>query len=904
MAIAGCLARAHGMRALAVCAALAGCGRPDVPAAVRGPGRPAAPAIAVADAGAMVPATAAAADAGSAAAADAGSAVAAGLRLGEDAAPVAYDLTLDLDPDRATFTGHVAITIAVAAPVTRLWLHAVDLDIASARLQSVGGDAPAAVIPGSDGSEMLGFAPPHPIDAGTAVLVIDYTGRVADLSRHAGKDEQGLFRERAGGRWYLYSQAESVFARRIVPCFDEPRWKPRWRLTAIVPRGLAALGNAAVAAERELPDHRREVQFAEIAALPSYLFAVAVGPFELVDAGRLGDGHIPARLAVAAGDGKRAALALRELPRIVDALERYIAAPLPLAKLDLVAVPEFFGAMENPGLITFQTGVLVGGRDFTRIAAHELAHQWFGNAVTPAWWDALWLSEAFASWLGDRVTGSLTTRIPALAHRGRLAALEADDRIDAEALIHPVATSGEVEPAFDAILYDKGAAVLAMFERFVGRDTFQAAVRSYLATYTGRSVTTRQFLDALGAAARPAVAEALASNLRYAGTPAVELSLRCGAAPALVASARDRVAVPVCVRFPAASGGAATQCVLAGSATVHPLPAATGCPAWLIGNDGGLGYYRTVWRGPVRLAPLALLSPDEQLARADDVAFAVRRGELAAAEALTELAAFAALREPHATLAALEIAGAIDAMVGDPVRPAWTSWLAGQLGHRMTRDALLAPPRSVAEYIARAQIVELVRGEIDPDVVAEARARIDRLGDVAGDPARLRIAAARDAGALFERLVRAAATVRTGQARDQALEALGDFPAPLAPRVVDVLLDARFPTDRVWPAVATMLARGETRSAAWRALHARFARVLAALPPARARDALEALAGLCDPGARAELAADAAPVVPAAGDARRTLDRTLAVIDRCVARRAMVGDIAAALAAVPRASGL
>ena len=872
------------MRAIAICGVLAACGQPDATVTARArPGAPQATAAAEPVAAAAPP----------------------GPRLAAGVAPVAYDLTLELDPDRASFAGRIAISISITGPrTTRLWLHAVDLDIASARLRSAGRDEPVAVLPGGAGTEMRGFALPRPVD-GTVTLVIDYTGRVSDPGGRAGKQE-GLFRERAGGRWYLYSQAESIFARRIAPCFDEPRFKPAWRVTAIVPRGLTALGNAAIALDRDRSDGRREVRFAEIRALPSYLFAVAVGPFELVDAGRLGRGRIPARIAVAAGEGARAARAARELPGIVDALERYVDAPLPLAKLDLVAVPEFFGAMENPGLLMFQAAMLVGDRGFAQVAAHELAHQWFGNSVTPAWWDHLWLSEGFASWLGLRVAGPLGAGRDALwAHQVRSLALEADSAIDAGAVIHPIAAPGDIEPAFDPIAYDKAAAVIAMFEGFVGPAAFQAAVRSYLAGHAGSSVTSQAFFDALAAATRPAVAEALASNLDHAGTPVVELALRCGPAPAVasvVASVAGGAVVPVCLRFPAAANQPARICFLAGPRTEQPLPA--GCPAWLVGNDGGLGYYRTAWSGAPWFAEPAALSPDERLARGDDVAIAVQRGELPIGDALAEITALADTRELYGELAALDIARALDPLIADAVRPAWAAWLAARLADRMARDALLEP-RSAAEFIARGAIAELARDAIDPAVVAVLRTRLDRMADLADVPIQIRIAAGLRGGPLFDRLVRGAAAARAEDARGAALEALGEFPAAYASRVVDTLLDPRFSADRVWPALAAMLARGESRSAAWRAIHARFGVVFGALTGPAARDALAAFAALCDAGARAELAADAAAVAAAIGDGRRVLDRTLAAIDRCAARRAAAGDIAAALAPGPaRRAGL
>ncbi|MEO7735516.1 MAG: M1 family aminopeptidase [Kofleriaceae bacterium] len=858
--------------ALVACAALAACGGPE-PAP-----HASSPVNAPADAGAAAPELAPAP------------------RLSDQVVPLRYALTLEVDPASDRFAGHVAITIAVATPGTRrLWLHAAELEIVRATLTTGGRSAPVHVIDGD--APLRGFALPDAVGPGEPVtLTIDYTGHAADLSDRTGSDEEGLFRERADGRWYLYSQAESSFARRIVPCFDEPRFKPAWQVTAIVPRGQVALGNAPVLDEHDRPDGRREVRFAEIAALPSYLFAIAVGPFELIDAGKLGKHHVPVRLAVMPGDGGKTAPALRVLPRIVDALERYLDQPLPLTKLDLVAVPAFFGAMENPGLITFETVVLVGGRDLTSIAAHELAHQWFGNAVTPAWWDHLWLSEAFATWLADRVTGALGgARRPALAHRTRAQALAADDELDAEPLVHAVEPD-DIEPAFDAIAYDKGAAVLAMFERFVGPDAFQAAVRGYVARNAGRAVTSQAFLDALAGASRPEVSAALATNLAHAGTPVVELAIRCGAAPAIVASVRDGVTLPVCVRAPPET----RLCFLAGAHTEQPLPPGR-CPSWLVGNDGGRGYYRVAWHGvaaalPAITAPFAALSPDERLARGDDLAAAVQHGELTPAGALDELGALARSGDPDGALAALAIARAIDPLVGDAVRPAWTQWLASRFPDRLTRTAL-GTPRSPVDGLLREQLVALVHAAIDPAILATARAVVLRQLDAGVDRTQLRLAAVGDADLVFDRLVDAAAR----QARDDPrgdraadlLEALGVFPAGFAPRVVRLVLDHRFAVEQAWPALAAMLARGETASAAWQALHDQLDAVLARLSADRTRDVIAACASLCDPAARAQVAADF--TARARRAPRPALATTLATIDRCIARRAAAGDLAQAL---------
>ncbi|HEU4732291.1 MAG TPA: ERAP1-like C-terminal domain-containing protein, partial [Kofleriaceae bacterium] len=476
----------------------------------------------------------------------------------------------------------------------------------------------------------------------------------------------------------------------------------------------------------------------------------------------------------------------------------------------------------------------------------------------------------------------------------------------AEALVHPIASARDIEPSFDAIAYDKGAAVLAMFEQFVGPDAFQAAVRRYLAAHAGTSVDSRAFLDALAARTRPEIAEALATNLGHAGTPVVELAVRCddaGGAPAeapatatLVASARDGVVVPICVRYPVGAGQTRRLCLLAASHTEQPLPAASRCPTWIAGNDGGRGYYRTVWRGPAPLAPVAALSPEERLARGDDAALAVERGDASFGDALAELTTLATSRDPYGEFAALELASAIDGLAPDAARPAWRAFLARRFAGRLTRAALLHP-HSVIDYAVRSAVVGLARDAVDPGAVAAVRAVFDPRSLAGWDRVPLVLATTRAGGGLFDAVVRAAAAGGEGDAREAALGALGAFPPAFAPRVVDVLLDRRFPADQVWPALVEMLSRGEARSAAWRAIHARFAGVAARLGRDGMRDALAALSVLCDADARAELAGDAAPLVGATSERRRILDRSLATIDRCLARRAAAGDLASALAA-------
>jgi cytosol alanyl aminopeptidase len=885
------------VRAIAICAALAACGRPEVQPV---PPRSTAAAFAA-------PATAV--SPGPGAASGDGAAALPAWRLPEGVAPLGYDVTLELDPDRMTFKGHVVISLAVADPgTTELWLHGVGLELSRARLRRAGRDEELA-LPRPDDHQRLRFALPHPVGSDRVALVIDYAGRAGHLSARTSKGgTEGLFRREVRGRWYLFSQSQSIFARRIVPCLDEPRFKSAWRVTAIVPRAQIALGNAPIASERVLSDGRREVRFAEIERMPSYLLALAVGPFDIVDAGKLGRARVPCRIAVQKGDAGRAQLAVRELPRVVATLERYLDSPLPSAKLDLVAVPGFFGAMENIGLITFNSELLAARhievegfgfaeREVVSVMAHELAHQWFGNLVTPASWDHLWLSEAFATWLAAHTVTELRGRAPAaIAHRGRAHALAADERTHTRPLVHAITSADDIERAFDAIAYEKGNAILAAFERYVGPDPFRAALRRYVTRHAGTSVTSDAFVEALAATTRPEVGHALASNLVHPGTPVVELELRCAGAPTLTARTRGAVTVPVCVRAPVGARGV-RSCLLAGGHSELALPAGAGCPAWVVANDGGTGYYRAVWRGDSLRAPVAAMSAEERLVHGDDVAFGVLHGDHAIAPALAELAALAGPDDVEGQLAALAIAEAIDPIVADDVRPVWTAWLAARYAGRLS-PAVLAPSSSWLVHVLRGRLVPLVRSAIAPAVLAAARKSIDSTRKLAFDATTIRLAAVRDPEPLFERFVQAAATTKRHGERVYLLRMLGEFPRELAPRLIEVMLDRRFEAAQVWQALEAMLAHSATTSAAWQALRPQLSSVLGALRDERA-DVIAATRSLCDAGARAEVVAGFAPHVAGIAGGRRALERALASIDRCIARRAAIGDLASALAAVP-----
>ncbi|HEY0592126.1 MAG TPA: M1 family metallopeptidase, partial [Thermoanaerobaculia bacterium] len=331
------------------------------------------------------------------------------LRLDDRVVPTSYDLRLALDPAQPTFDGEVAIEIDVRRPARTLWLNARGLDVTAARIGSGLRKKAATVVPG--GKEFVGFVFPEEVPAGRTTLHVSWRGTFAET------ETAGAFRQKDGDRWYVFTQFESIYARRAFPSFDEPQFKTPWKVTIDVPPGSVAYANMPV--ERQAASSREgwtRYEFARSLPLPTYLVAFAVGPFDEVPAGTVG--NTPLRILTLAGKADQASYAARVTAPILQWQETYTGIPYPYGKLDSISIPQTvgFGAMENVGLITYVEPLIIAPpaeetvgfrRAYSRVAAHEIAHQWFGDLVTMKWWDDIWLNESFATWFGGKTIGAL-----------------------------------------------------------------------------------------------------------------------------------------------------------------------------------------------------------------------------------------------------------------------------------------------------------------------------------------------------------------------------------------------------------------------------------------------------------------------------------------------------------------
>ena len=351
------------------------------------------------------------------------------LRLPTTVHPLAEALALRLVPAEPTFSGTATMQLKFDAPASFFWLHAEGLSVEEARLTS--GATPLEVMVSPTGEGLLLLRLQRPFGPGQAQLVLRYHGPVdAERSR-------GIYRVDEGTTPYLYTFFEPVDARRAFPCFDEPSFKIPWTLSLTVPAKDVAFANTKAVATSEAGPGLKTVTFAETRPLPSYLVAFVVGPFEVVQGVPAGHEGLPLQFIVPAGRAGELGYAQRLLPDVVTHLEDVTGVPYPYGKLDVAVVPRYWGTMEHPGLVALGQSILLippGQESLQRrqfaanLSAHELAHYWFGDLVTNAWWDDTWLNEALGTWLDLKATDAVDAsfRFSRQALGRRSAALAAD----------------------------------------------------------------------------------------------------------------------------------------------------------------------------------------------------------------------------------------------------------------------------------------------------------------------------------------------------------------------------------------------------------------------------------------------------------------------------------------------
>src|SRR5436305_3852672 len=459
-------------------------------------------------------------------------------KLPKEIFPIEYSVRFVPDIDKFAFTGSETVKLGAHKPVRQLILNALELKITGA---SIDGKAlPQSAMKTDEKNELLTLALPSQLTAGHHTLALSFSGKI-------NQQGQGLFymryqEEGTGAKKVaLGTQFEATDARRLFPCWDEPSFRARFQLTAVVPENWLAVSNMPIESEEKIAEGK-EIRFAATPSMSSYLNVFVAGELDLIESR---SGHTQIRVITTKGKAELGRYALEATAQILKYYNDYFGAPYPLPKLDQIALPGGFGgAMENWGGITYYESALLFDpknssaetkQDIYEVLAHEVAHQWFGDLVTMAWWDNLWLNEGFASWMGTKCTAHVNLQWEVWLRRNlprdptrrvgiaKEQAMEGDARSTTHPIQQPIATEAEANSAFDDITYKKGKSFLRMLESFLGEVVFRDGIRRYIAAHKFSNSTTADLWNALSESSGQPIAEIAAGWTEQPGFPVVKV---------------------------------------------------------------------------------------------------------------------------------------------------------------------------------------------------------------------------------------------------------------------------------------------------------------------------------------------------------------------------------------------
>ncbi len=519
-------------------------------------------------------------------------------KLSAAAKPSAYRLDLTVNPDLERFSGHTEIDAELAAGTSSLYIHGRDLNVTKGVAIQDGKEVAVTWKQLEPlGVSQITFA--SPLKAGKVTFKFDYDAPFGD-------GPAGLYRIKVADEWYAWTQFESIDARGAFPSFDEPGFKTPFNVTLTTKKGAVAASNAPETGTTDVGDMTKHT-FAPTAPLPTYLVAFVVGPFAVAE-GKAPPTpqrkyELPIRIIATKPNADKLTYALKETPSIIAHLEAYFNMPFPYPKLDQIASPVMPGAMENAGADIYGDSIIVLDQNapttqkqaFGMIVAHELSHQWFGDYVTPAWWDDIWLNESFANWMGYRIGNEWRPElnIGVGATEEGFAAMNTDSLKVGRPIHQAILTNGEIDSAFDGITYGKGGHVIGMIAGYLGDEKFREGVRLHMSRHPYGNANSEQFFGALADAAKDSrVLDSMKSFVNQQGVPVVDIAHE---GDKLVATqsryarmgtsfAGQTWTIPLCIRH-----GETRTCTLMDKTS--QAVAAPGTGAYMP-NAGGTGYYR------------------------------------------------------------------------------------------------------------------------------------------------------------------------------------------------------------------------------------------------------------------------------------------------------------------------
>lgn len=417
-------------------------------------------------------------------------------------APVHYKLTIEPNFDRSINNGTVAITVLRNSPETEELLPIV-LDINQIAIHSAqvldtdNQDVAFDAIYGRNNQSYVIRIKERGENLRNLTIILDFESQLSDTLQGFYK---GSFNDEETGSksWFASTQFSPIDARRAFPCFDSPDMKATFEVSLVHPveKTMFLSNTEHIRTSISRPGYLQE-DFEITPKMSTYLVAFIVSNLQLA---QRSEGFTPQINIWSRPEVTRMTnYAHRLTVRILPYLESYFDLKFNMKKIDMVAVPDFgFSAMENWGLITFRESAFLVPEDNNKsssakhkervasVVAHELAHQWFGNLVTPRWWNDLWLKEGFATYMSYECLNFAEKKwrvFETFVQNELQKAFEKDSDRNSHPISFPVNRGSDIRRIFDPISYSKGASIIRMMNSFLGQEAFKAGITEYLKKY-------------------------------------------------------------------------------------------------------------------------------------------------------------------------------------------------------------------------------------------------------------------------------------------------------------------------------------------------------------------------------------------------------------------------------------
>jgi len=415
--------------------------------------------------------------------------------------PSLYELFISIDEKDMKFYGRVSITAEKLISSNEIILHAADLEIKSAEI-SHASSKQMSNFEYDESQQELTLKVDEVVKTGEISINIEFSANITEsmVGLYPSK-----FKKDGKEKLLFSTQLEGHHAREMFPCIDEPSAKAIFELTIEFDESATVISNTEEV-EHKVANKRKTTKFGKTPLMSSYLLAFVAGDIKYLEA-KTSSG-IKIKTWATPNHYKNTEFALECAVKAFDLLEKFFDVPYPLEKCDLVAIPEFAaGAMENWGLITYRESDLIidehsklaERQRVAAVTAHELAHQWFGNLVTMAWWNDLWLNESFASFMEVYIPNKIFPKWNLWADfvAYDYSTAQGLDRLKSTHAIEvDIDSPAQIRTMFDAISYEKGSIIIRMILGFIGEEAFRTGLQNYMKKHKYGNTTTEDLWNA------------------------------------------------------------------------------------------------------------------------------------------------------------------------------------------------------------------------------------------------------------------------------------------------------------------------------------------------------------------------------------------------------------------------